>query len=106
MRLGISIRLLFLVIPLILLIGNSGNNFAQAIPTGSAAQSNLHPDGPFDGAAIVNIPAVTIEACDPESDCFSLLKQIDFSGFPVDPLMTITIHEEFIVGEGSPEWWD
>ena len=89
----------------------TGNNFAQAIQAGSTTDPqnpNPHPSNPIDGAAIVNIPAVTIEACDPESSCPPLLKQIDFSGFPIPafPADGIVIHEEFIVGQGSPEWWD
>jgi len=108
--LGISIRLLFLVLPLILLVGMTGNAFAQAILTGStpdAANPNPHPSNPIDGAAIVNIPAVTIQACDPEFICPPLVKQIDFSVFPMPAFPDgIVIHEEFIVGQGSPEWWD
>jgi len=88
----------------------TGNNFVQAINAGSTTDPqnpNPHPSNPIDGAAdIVNIPAVTIEACDPESSCPPLLKQIDFSGFPANSNIPIAIHEEFIVGQGSPEWWD
>ena len=105
---NVTLVVLFFTTALVLL---GSLNFAQAIQAGSTTDPqnpNPHPSNPFDGAAIVNIPAVTIEACDPESSCPPLLKQIDFSGFPIPafPADGIVIHEEFIVGQGSPEWWD
>jgi len=104
---NVTIVVLFFSLALVLL---GSLNFAQAIQAGSTTDPqnpNPHPSNPIDGAAIVNIPAVTIEACDPESSCPPLLKQIDFSVFPMPVFPDgIVIHEEFIVGQGSPEWWD
>ncbi len=101
-----SILSLLLVIPLILLVGFTGNAFAQ-IATGSSGTATPHPDGPFDNAALgIIIPEVTLIACDPESSCPPILKQIDFSSLPINSMGANAIHEEFIIGQNGPEWWD
>lgn len=118
---GIKGITLPILLSMILLVGTMGNALAQngGMPTGSGGTPVVHgPDPMVPDCGIVDdtitrelngngltgvvcVPPKTVIACQPVSDCPPIKKNIDSLG-----LFTISVHEEWIVGTGGPNWSD
>ncbi len=95
-------RIILSIVFSLIIISGTTPVFAQVSAGSNSPGVNPFAGPPITGGDSISIPQLTISACDPVSSCPPILKQIEFS---VPQTQTVTIHEEWIVGQG-PDWWD